>query len=334
MVVVTRRYRVTVEMGILIRGPIPPATFSIGRTTVGVSYPETVRLLGDDRPFPRAAATVFEVKWIANDSTRSGSVRRHAADEAIERALASVNKLLIAYKLAKLNSLDTKHVRTVGHGDMIFWRADVIDEEERNASRTSGASMVMYHFTSTSVHDPELATFAAIAHLSGRTRPIPRRIVRAFELVQQGFYTEAVIVAYALLDDQLQRLLGKLLIMQGKSVSLLRDIKEQRLQTYLGSFLTELTGKPITAEWPEANFAIRFMRGQRNKASHEGYQADKDAASLVIYGVVRMLLALEAYGLATEIDHEMHYYAYHNASIVRDRQRWVPPEPPQAPRTS
>src|SRR6476469_408537 len=196
--------RIAFSIGVGLRGPIAPGIYEVGSKQIQVDYPETVFFepVGTIE-LPKSLSTVFIVSW--EDS--SGAVANRLRSQGPERllpilvALEAISQLFLAFKLARIGHSDAFGIRTVGKGDTLFYLPMIdgvptgdlnvgIKRYEGNNAWRSGADSV----------DPHGTTALALPHMGGHTLPIARRYIRCFELLEHGFYSEAFIVAFSILD--------------------------------------------------------------------------------------------------------------------------------------
>lgn len=99
-----------------------------------------------------------------------------------------------------------------------------------------------------------------------------RMFTRAKDLLNLGFFNESLIISFNLLDYCVQKTIKSLMInasSEKEKDQLLKQIKEQRLKTYLGPLFKTLTGnnfynKKITEKM------IDKLNSKRNKIVHDG----------------------------------------------------------------
>jgi hypothetical protein len=169
----------------------------------------------------------------------------------------------------------------------------------------------------------------ATPHINATSNALGRRYVRCFELLEHGYYTEALIVSFAILDDTVQVMLRSLLAAKGIDESaqddILRGIKEDRLRRFLGVVLKLATGKSIDDFWPHAGDALKWFNSERNQAMHGGYQATRRAAALAIYASMKTLIVLwKNHLVEIELPVEMFRNAKVTAAWEEQPPKWVP----------
>jgi hypothetical protein len=321
----------TVCLGI--RGPIEPDEYSLGEKSIHVSYPETVDLGFRQFELPRSLSTLFIVSWEDNDGStetqlRSQSFERHLP---IYQALEAVSELLLAYKLVRVGHTDGKGLRSVGIGDtlMYFSAIDDVPTGDLNIGLKNYAGNNAW-IDDNPKSDPHGTTCLAEPHIGAETLPIARRYVRCYELFEHGFYSEAFIVAFSVLDDFVQQTLDRLLEEKGLSSSkerkaLLRGIKENRLRLYLGPVLKLVFGSDMETMWPESTSALEWVNSTRNRIAHAAEKADRATAARGIYVCLKVLVVMKEHGVAeVDLNVELFRHAKITASWTTNRPSWVP----------
>jgi hypothetical protein len=327
---------ITFVIGVGIRGPLEEAEYSVGEVQVGVSYPATVNLgLPTPIELPRSLSTLFVVSW---DDThgrtearlRSNSFLRHLP---IYDAIEAINELLLAFKMVRVGHADGRGIRTIGIGDTLFYFSKIDGDSAGDLNlglKTYGRYYSWGRRSDKSLDDPLGTTPLAEPHIGTTTLPVARRCVRCYELLEHGFYSEAFIVAFSILDDVVQQMLHELLAEKGIDVAdqrdeLLRGIKERRLKLYLGPLLKVLCGKDLSALWPKSDSALDWLNRTRNKIAHGGQQADYATAAKAIFACIKTLVVLWQSGLVdAEFTVEIFRHAKITAAWTENAPDWIP----------
>jgi hypothetical protein len=174
-------------------------------------------------------------------------------------------------------------------------------------------------------------TELALPHIATSTYPVARRYVRCYELIEHGFYSEAFIVAFSILDDLIQDMLHRLLLKKGMSGKderemLIGGIKENRLRIYLGPLLKMLSEQDIEMLWPKGNKALDWVNKTRNKIAHDGLIADVATAAKGVFVCIKILHVLHDRGLLeAEFSVDMFRHAKLLASWTEDAPAWISP---------
>lgn len=330
------RDKIQFFVGMSIRGPITRGDYNVGKAVVNVDYPPRIDL-GFPTPIdmPKGRFTAFVVTW----TDTSGSIARKLQSKGAERhlpiydAIAIINELLLAFKLVRVGHADGDGVRTVGLSDTLFFFSKVNDVPMKDMNMRLRLSKAEYPWANSRSGDPydSLATTPlAKPHIGMNTYPVARRYVRCFELLEHGFYTEALVVAFAILDDLVQQMLDDLLLSKGLAEEsdrkeLLRGIKEQRLKLYLGPLLKTVTGKAVEELWPQSPEALKWLNRKRNDATHAGAPIDYSAAAQAIYACIKTLVVLNKAGyVKVEFPVEMFRHAKVVAAWSDKPPEWVP----------
>ena len=191
-----------------IRAPIEPGEYQVRDKCVGVSYPEVVDLGTVQFRAPQSLSTLFVVSW----KDLGGAIAKQLTSQSFERnlpiyvALDTVSDLLLAYKLVRVGHADGLGVRTVGIGDalMYFASIDGVSCGNLNLGLKNYAGNNAWLFASTKV-DPHGTSALAGPYVGTDSLPVARKYIRCFELLEHGFYSEAFIVAFSVLDDLVQQ---------------------------------------------------------------------------------------------------------------------------------
>lgn len=325
--------KVTFTVGIGVRGPIAPGKYLVGRKEVEVSYPTSINLGFATLELPKSLSTLFVVTW----EDKGGKVASRLKEKGFERhlpiydALAVIAELILAYKLVRVGHHDGQGLRTVGIGDTLVYFSSIdgvptgdLNVGLKNYEGNSAWPGAMGSF------DPHETTALAAPNIGTGTLPIARRYTRCYELLEHGFYSEAFIVAFSVLDDLVQQVLHDTLSAKGLASKterneLLRGIKENRLKLYLGPVLKLACGRDLGEMWPESSAALDWLNSTRNRIAHAAESADQSSAARAIFVCLRVVVALRQYGLTNaEIPVEIFRHAKITASWTLEPPSWVP----------
>jgi hypothetical protein len=325
--------QVSFTIGVGIRGPIAPGTYTVGRKQVDVSYPPGINIGFAVLEFPKSLSTLFIVSW----EDRGGKIASQLSGKGFERhlpiyeALAAIAELFLAYKLVRIGHADGRGLRTIGIGDTLVYFSSVDGVE------TGDLNVGLKNYEGNSAWlgvqaeaDPHSTTAIAAPHVGSDSLPLARRYVRCFELLEHGFYSEAFIVAFSVLDDLVQQVLHDALKEKGLASKterdeLLRGIKENRLKLYLGPVLKLTCGRDISAMWPGSTAALEWLNSTRNRIAHSAEAVDYASAAKAIYACLRVIVALKESGLTiSEIPVELFRHAKITAAWTTEAPLWVP----------
>jgi hypothetical protein len=317
-------------------GPIISDIYPVGKSKIQVSYPSVIIIPQlNPIPLPNGLSTMFQVRW--EDPT--GEIIAQLRSKGFERfaplyyALDQINELLLAYKLVRIGHMNGSEVRTVGEADCLFYVSFINGHQTDNLNmrlRTHGGTNRWGAAHPIHSEDPLGTTELALPHIGQPTFPIGRKFARCFDLIEHGYYTEALIVSFAILDDQVQFVLNSLLQTKGlveesERKRLLRNIKEQRLKLFLGPVLKLLLSKSISELWPDADEALEWLNKERNNAMHGGYQAKRSSAALALFASMKLLLVLSRNGaFKLELPNGMYREARILAAWQDSPPKWVP----------
>lgn len=324
---------ISFTVGVGVRGPISSGEYVVGRKQIEVSYPPGLNLGFAFVEFPKSLSTLFVVRWQDGDGKvaaqlKSKSYERHLP---IYEALASISELLLAYKLVRVGHTDGRGLRTVGIGDTLVYFSAVDGKPTGNLN----VGLKNYEGNNAWIGigtnpDPYETTELAAPHIGTFTAPLARRYVRCFELLEHGFYSEAFIVAFSVLDDFVQEMLQTLLQEKGLSTKperdeLLRGIKENRLKLYLGPILKLATGSDIGSLWPASAQALTWLNSTRNRIAHSAEPVEYASAARAIYACLKTLVSLKEGGIASiDIPVELFRHAKITAAWTTSPPNWVP----------
>lgn len=325
--------KIEFTVGVGVRGPIAPGQYTVGNKSIEVSYPPAMDLGFVIIEFPKSLSTLFVVSW--EDGSGKTVQRLEAKDFErqipIYEVLAAISELLLAFKLARVGHSDGHGIRTIGIGDTLMFCSSVDGKPTgyRNVGLKNYEGNNAWVGANTYA-DLEAATALALPHIGNPTAPVARKYVRCFELLEHGFYSEAFIVAFSILDDFTQQMLHEALEKKGLSAKsereeLLRGIKESRMKLYLGPILKLACGKSIEEMWPDSRQALDWMNSKRNKIAHGSEAVDFASAAKAIYACLKTLVTLRDAGMVqVDIPVTIFRHAKITASWTLDAPAWVP----------
>ena len=311
-----------------LQGPILPGDYSVGNATINVSYPDKFAFdfLGQIE-LPRASSTLFRVSWVDKRGKTQAQLKSKTFHRnlPIYQALNLISRLLTAFKLVRIGHADGMRIRTVGIGDTLFYTS-LIDDVPTGDLNLG----IRLHPWTRLPFDVHGTTELAKPHIDADTYSIARRYVRAFELLEHGFYKETVIVSHAILDDIIQDVIREQIAAKGlDSVQsqdlLVRAIKESRFRIYLGPLLKILAGVSIDEIWPDAQNALSWLNTARNDVAHRGSVDNRDSACKAIFVSMKTVAALRSRGLTVaDFPPGMLRHARLTAAWTPNAEPWVP----------
>ena len=320
---------------VALQGPIVAGEYDVDFAKITVDYSIQVPVgLPGPLNLPKGVSTLFIVSWPDKDGQtqerlRSKSFERHLP---IYWALDLINRLLVAFKLVRIGHADGMRIRTVGISDTLFYFSLINDVpigdlnigvrlDKRDYPWLAGGEQWF---------DRSGTTPLALPHINADTYPIARRYVRCFELLEHGFYKEAIIVSHAVLDDLIADVIHSQLQLKGLDDEQSRDlivraVKESRFKIYLGPLLKVLTGNSIDEIWPGAGAAIKWLNSVRNRIAHRGSSGDRDSACKAVFVSIKTVAALHSRGLIeAEFPPGMFRQARIAAAWTLNPEPWVP----------
>lgn len=127
--------------------------------------------------------------------------------------------------------------------------------------------------------------FGAPVSLLRSTSFSARALLRASDMAESGYPTEAVLIAFGALDTSVQDFLVKKMLANGMvkdaAISMLRNITTKRLSTYLDSVLMLVCGRTI-AENGMLLKSLSLANRARNDAIHNGFELDRTESIEII----------------------------------------------------
>ncbi len=129
-----------------------------------------------------------------------------------------------------------------------------------------------------------------------RLPPALRGLLRACDLVECGYPTEAALTAFSILDAAVQETLTvgmqSLDVDPDSAEQLLRNTTQSRLATYLGPILKLITGHSLAEDHATLFGTAKSLNAQRNAAIHQGTdltRSDGRRACLIVFDVLEYL---------------------------------------------
>jgi hypothetical protein len=321
--------RIDFHVCVGIRAPIDPGSYAVRDKTDHVSYPTAMMLGNIPIELPKSLSTLFIVSWLdpegcAARMLEAKSYHRHLLIHDVVEVISAV---LLAFKLVRIGRSDACGIRTIDAGDTLFHTA-FIDGKQ---ARMLNVGLKNYPETSAWTSSAAISTAAvsseAAPHVGTATLPLARRFVRCFELLEHGYYSEAFIIAFGLLDDYVQPALAQTLATRGveEPQSFLRGIKENRLRHYLGRLLKLSTGFDLSERWTDGPSAIEWLNNTRNRIAHAAERVDYSSEARGIYASLKVVVTLSQNGVGSaEIPVELFRLAKLTAAWTAESPSWVP----------
>jgi hypothetical protein len=121
---------------------------------------------------------------------------------------------------------------------------------------------------------------------------------KSIDLLDFGFYNESLIIAFNLLDYCIQKTIKSLMVnlkSEKEKDELLRQIKEQRIKTYLGPLFKTLTGSTIF----DSNLTLKDIEKinkLRNDVVHSGKDCNYENVKQSLVTIYKAIKALSIKG--------------------------------------
>jgi hypothetical protein len=317
-----------------IRAPIEPGAYAVREKTVQVSYPDSIATSVALLQLPKSLSTLFVVSWedISGTITAQLQSKSHERYLPIYSALEAISDVLRAFKLVRIGHYEGTGLRTIGIGDTLvaFSSIDGCLTGDLNIRLKNYDGNNAWPLPDPARGGPYETTKIARPYIGKNTLPIARRYVRCYELVEYGFYAEAFIVAFSVLDDFVQQTLhvlfdGKGLTSKGERNELVRGIKENRLKLFLGPLLKLAYGRDLKDMWPNSVKAMEWLNETRNGIAHRADTIDYATAVWGIYACLKVFVIFNEYGVAsTELTVELFRHAKISAAWTSNAPEWVP----------
>lgn len=257
---------------------------------IGIGYVPTVTVGG--QPFPAVGWTRLSIRFefpfcgTQRDFVawaRSPNGTRRLVDEVI-----TIQNLLIDH--LKMEFPFSPNLRSVRHCGPADWPY---------ISLTSGEDR-LYERASASLRSDVAALPLSPQLASLRTgAPVPavaRGLLRACDLADCGYPTEALLLAVAIMDATVQRALASAMADNGldneSSLTLLRNTTQRRFATYLDPVLKLVCGHSLKEDDRSLFGRILQINNTRNDAIHRGLEvarSDAQNACLNVFDVLEYL---------------------------------------------
>jgi hypothetical protein len=174
------------------------------------------------------------------------------------------------------------HFHNIGIDDFLFHRIDINGENKIKSFKDNFSS---------EEHGLEIEKIVYDVPFEWST------FMKAIDLLDNGYYNESLIIGFNLMDYCIQKTLKSLMVnLQNdkEKESLLRQIKEQRVKTYLGLLFKLLSGNSLLdSVLKEKN--VEKINSLRNKVVHSGedctYDEVRETLKMVYFIIKRLNVA-------------------------------------------
>lgn len=198
--------------------------------------------------------------------------------------LPRLNYFLLRLKYAKPDVFHTGVIRNVGEIDILFW--NLIYEEEAIHSR---GSSTLFASVSQQAENNPYYKFSSDLNIDRTIAKEWSVLTRSVDLVNHGYFLEAFVVAFALLDEMVQEfVITKLPLDNKEAKELLRKIEKERLKTYLGT-MTRLAIGESPLDNDSLNTDLTWINEKRNKIMHRGEECNCEDAQRGLKIVLNIL---------------------------------------------
>lgn len=191
------------------------------------------------------------------------------ADELIENSIFAISETMIWNKSIEKVGKDSRHIRQIGRIDIKYCvissnnKLELIWQNESITKNKHFMKMASCLFPNMIIKNGPTAN------------PVPyisRRLLSVMDLINLGFYSEAFISSFSLLDDLVQEVVKAGLEKKGmeekKQKELLRAIKEDRLNHYLNNILPLCDMKAMDKENEGLYKELKKKNTLRNNIVH------------------------------------------------------------------
>jgi hypothetical protein len=161
------------------------------------------------------------------------------------------------------------HIRRVGVRDFVSLDTFPVDSEGNQVGQ--GMSLANLAL-SCKVAERTVGIVSRVDSSTVASIPPERiKILRAVELLNGGYHTEALLVAFALLDSYVQQGIEELLAAKGVADPRVfsRLVRERRMATFLGPVLRSLCGRSLQEDEPTVWENLEKANTDRNRAMHD-----------------------------------------------------------------
>jgi len=211
--------------------------------------------------------TVFSVTHVGRGNDEIA--RRSVAAEILEQALQAISEVTVWTKTTDTVGKITPFTRQYGRIDVKFF----FIEREEGELRIGKNPLFWLDRTGAQLMAGFLSNM--VNTLGPASSPVPimvRRVMASLDLVNLGFYTEAFVTLFSLVDDLTQEVLKAGLARKGISrdqqKGLLRAIREERLKLYLTQLMVLCEWKSMEDDRPLLFKDLVKVNALRNKIMH------------------------------------------------------------------
>ena len=241
----------------------------------------------------------------------------HSADIIADRILPRLNDFLLRVKHAYPNPLQTGTMRSLGDIDLLFSR--LFFEGEIIAARSGSAFLSFLGITVPPALLPgqNLTTGRGIADAVLSREPSKEwvAITRAVDLVNHGYFPEALVVGFALLDALAEEFVkGRLPNLAPKDAdALVATIAHDRLKTFLGPLMRLCLGEsPLDDKETEGDLV--WLNRKRNAIVHRGDSCSRKESQRGLTVAWRLLMYLSENGASYSLPSRLEFWTVTDAT--------------------
>ncbi len=221
---------------------------------------------------------IFYSKTNQRDWSRSSEGRRFYEDIFIKNVNYFFENLIYFSDKKNPSHHLFSSIRPIGSEDIV--------EIEFYINDRCVAAQANSVFSLLSLKEEEDRVWPATAHVTRKFRCIPTEsnlLWRASTLINFGFYQEAILISFSVIDSKLQdlikaRMKKELNFNNNQTDKYLRNISQGRIETLLVFILKCLDNTSIRDTNSNLYESFKIINNKRNKIMHEGEYASRDEA--------------------------------------------------------
>ncbi len=226
---------------------------------------------------PTEDCTIFSIEH--KNYKREDLNKSQKVDEVLEKSLIAISELSLWSKSKEQVGKISSYIRQVGRSDVKYFFVEISDDsliEWKNGSywQSLKGFQILSGFLSNMV--------VTNGPSQNPTPSATRRILSCLDLINLGFYSDAFITAFALLDDLTQEVLKagfekkKLSLKEQKNI--LRGITEDRLANFLTSILKLCDWVSLEKENEKLFKKLKKINTKRNDIMHGSVRLTRNTA--------------------------------------------------------
>lgn len=242
---------------------------------VFASYAE-VAVLGSRDEIRVADCTLFHVEHLGWGSEDINSVSE--SERSLERTLTAINECLRYCKAIERLQTSASFARQVGRADVKLFVVVRKDDKQIVWANPVYRLRAPFSFTQQFLSRRYSSQIA-----ENPLPPVVKRAMACVDLFNLGFYTEAFITLFSLVDDLTQNVVKAGLEQRGLSAGEQKDlmmaIKEARLERYLNLLMKVAGGKSLLQDQPLLSARLKIANSTRNDVMHDSTRIERQQAA-------------------------------------------------------